>query len=125
MKSGWISSLYGYRKDPFTGKRAFHKGIDIAGKEGSKVMAVASGVVSFAGSKSGFGMMVEIRHGNGYTTRYGHNKKLFVETGDLITKGEVIGLLGSTGRSTGPHVHFEVALNDKTVDPQKFMKEID
>ncbi len=124
VANGWISSLYGYRKDPFTGKRSFHNGIDIAGKRGSKVMSVASGVVTFAGSKAGFGKVVEIRHGNGYSTRYGHNQKVFVETGDLVTKGQVISLLGNTGRSTGPHVHFEVAYNGETVDPQKFMKEI-
>jgi murein DD-endopeptidase MepM/ murein hydrolase activator NlpD len=124
VANGWISSLYGYRKDPFTGKRSFHNGIDIAGREGAKVTSVASGVVVYSGSKGGFGEVVEIRHGNGYSTRYAHNKKLFVETGDLVTKGQVISLLGNTGRSTGPHVHFEVSYNGKTVDPQKFMKEI-
>ena len=118
---GWISSNYGYRKDPFTGKRAFHRGVDIAGKKDSEVFAVASGVVSWAGKKSGYGYLVEIRHPDGYVTRYGHNSMIFVKTGDLVDKGTVIGLMGSSGRSTGPHVHFEIARNGKSINPKKYL----
>lgn len=124
VENGWISSLYGYRKDPFNGDSSFHSGIDIAGKEGSKVAAVASGVVTFSGTRSGYGEVIEVSHGNGYTTLYAHNKKRLVEVGDQVTRGQVIGLMGSTGRSTGPHVHFEVALNGETLDPQKVARDI-
>ncbi|WP_245831980.1 M23 family metallopeptidase [Solemya velesiana gill symbiont] len=124
VKKGWISSRYGYRKDPFTGKNAFHHGVDIAGKKDSDVFAVASGVVTFAGEQSGYGYLVEIRHADGYATKYGHNSKIFVEAGDLVTKGQVIGSLGSTGRSTGPHVHFEIVRNGKTLNPSKYLRKI-
>jgi murein DD-endopeptidase MepM/ murein hydrolase activator NlpD len=121
-RKGWISSRYGYRKDPFTGKKAFHHGVDIAGKKNSDVVAVASGVVTFAGKKSGYGYLVEVRHADGYETRYGHNSEIFVKAGDLVTQGQRIGLMGSSGRSTGPHVHFEIARNGKTVNPSKYLK---
>ncbi|MES9844715.1 MAG: peptidoglycan DD-metalloendopeptidase family protein [Candidatus Sedimenticola sp. PURPLELP] len=124
VKKGWISSRYGYRKDPFTGKKAFHHGVDIAGKKNSDVFAVASGVVTHAGKKSGYGYLVEIRHADGYATKYGHNSKIFVETGDLVNKGQVIGNMGSTGRSTGPHVHFEIVRNGKTLNPSKYLRRI-
>ncbi len=116
---GWISSDYGYRTDPFSGKKGFHHGIDIAGKKGSEVRTVASGVVIFASKKNGYGNMVEILHANGYTTKYGHNSKNLVKVGDLLSRGDVIGLMGSTGRSTGPHVHFEIAYNGKRINPNK------
>lgn len=119
--SGWISSKYGKRADPFTGKQEMHKGVDVAGKEGSEVIAVASGVVTWAGKRYGYGDLVEIDHGNGYVTRYGHNKEHKVKVGDTVKKGQVIALMGSTGRSTGPHVHFEVIQDGKTVDPQKYI----
>jgi len=122
VKNGFISSLYGMRNDPFTGKRTMHKGVDFAGKEGSDVVAVAAGVVTQAGMQSGYGLVVEINHGKGYVTRYGHNKELLVEVGDRIKPGQIIGKMGSTGRSTGPHVHFEVLLNDKAVNPTKYIK---
>ena len=118
---GWTSSYYGKRTDPFTGKPAMHKGMDFAGKEGSKIIAVASGVVTWAGERYGYGELVEINHGNGYTTRYGHNAKLLVEVGDSVEKGQPISLMGSTGRSTGPHVHFEVLKNDRQVNPSKYV----
>jgi murein DD-endopeptidase MepM/ murein hydrolase activator NlpD len=118
---GWTSSYYGKRTDPFTGKPAMHKGMDFAGKEGSTVIAVASGVVTWAGERYGYGELVEISHGNGYTTRYGHNGKLLVEVGDSVEKGQAISLMGSTGRSTGPHVHFEVLKNDLQVNPSKYV----
>lgn len=118
---GWASSYYGKRTDPFTGKPAMHKGMDFAGKEGSEVIAVANGVVTWSGDRYGYGNLVEINHGNGYTTRYGHNAELLVAIGDTVEKGDTISLMGSTGRSTGPHVHFEVLKNDKQVDPAKFV----
>jgi murein DD-endopeptidase MepM/ murein hydrolase activator NlpD len=118
---GWTSSYYGKRTDPFTGKLAMHKGMDFAGKEGSKIVAVANGVVTWAGKRYGYGELVEINHGNGYTTRYGHNAKLLVAVGDSVEKGQTISLMGSTGRSTGPHVHFEVLKKDRQVNPAKFV----
>jgi len=118
---GWTSSYYGKRTDPFTGKLAMHKGMDFAGKEGSKIIAVAGGIVTWAGDRYGYGKLVEINHGNGYTTRYGHNAKLLVEVGDNVEKGQAISKMGSTGRSTGPHVHFEVLKNDRQVNPAKFV----
>ncbi|MCP3870538.1 MAG: peptidoglycan DD-metalloendopeptidase family protein [Gammaproteobacteria bacterium] len=122
VEKGWVSSGYGYRKDPFSGKKTFHRGVDIAGKKNSEVFAVASGIVTEAGPKTGYGYLAEIRHAAGYTTRYAHNSKIFVETGDLISKGDRIGLMGSTGRSTGPHVHFEVARNGKSLNPLKYLR---
>ncbi len=118
---GWTSSYYGKRTDPFTGKLAMHKGMDFAGKEGSGIVAVANGVVTWAGDRYGYGNLIEINHGNGYTTRYGHNAKLLVDVGDSVEKGQIISLMGSTGRSTGPHVHFEVLKNDRQVNPAKFV----
>jgi murein DD-endopeptidase MepM/ murein hydrolase activator NlpD len=118
---GWTSSYFGKRTDPFTGKLAMHKGMDFAGKEGSEIVAVASGVVTWAGERYGYGELVEINHGNGYTTRYGHNAELLVEVGDSVEKGQVISHMGSTGRSTGPHVHFEVLKNDRQINPAKFV----
>jgi murein DD-endopeptidase MepM/ murein hydrolase activator NlpD len=121
IKKGWTSSYYGKRADPFTGKLAMHKGMDFAGKEGSEIVVVANGVVTWAGDRYGYGNLVEVNHGNGYTTRYGHNAKLLVEVGDSVEKGQAISHMGSTGRSTGPHVHFEVLKNDRQVDPAKFV----
>ena len=121
IAKGWTSSYYGKRTDPFTGKLAMHKGMDFAGKEGSKIIAVASGVVTWSGDRYGYGELIEINHGNGYTTRYGHNAELLVEVGDTVEKGQPISLMGSTGRSTGPHVHFEVLKNDRQVNPSKFV----
>ena len=118
---GWTSSYYGKRTDPFSGKLAMHKGMDFAGKEGSEIIAVAGGVITWSGERYGYGNLVEINHGNGYTTRYGHNAKLLVEMGDSVEKGQTISLMGSTGRSTGPHVHFEVLKNDRQVNPEKFV----
>ncbi len=120
--SGWISSLFGVRTDPFTGRRAHHYGMDFAGREGSEVVAVASGVVTWAGHRHGYGMLVEINHGNGYVTRYGHNQKHDVKVGDRVAKGDVIARMGNTGRSTGPHVHFEVLRNGKVVNPAKYIR---
>ncbi|MGB5339951.1 MAG: M23 family metallopeptidase [Gammaproteobacteria bacterium] len=121
VKSGWLSSKFGKRTDPFTARKDFHKGTDFAGKAGSEVIAVGDGVVTWAGKRSGYGNMIELNHGNGYVTRYGHNQAHLVDEGDAVKKGEQIALMGSSGRSTGPHVHFEVLHNGKKVDPAKFI----
>ncbi|MGH9354347.1 MAG: M23 family metallopeptidase, partial [Terriglobia bacterium] len=118
---GYESSPFGMRIDPFTGELSFHPGIDFAGPEGEPVKAVAAGVVTWAGPRSGYGNMVEIDHGNGYATLYGHSEKVLVHVGEVVKKGEEIALLGSTGRSTGPHVHFEVLYNGKPVNPAQFV----
>ena len=122
VKQGFISSTFGRRTDPFTGKKKYHKGIDFAGKRGSEVLAVAAGVVTHSGRMSGYGNVVEIRHADGYITRYAHNQENLVKVGDRIEKGEPIAMLGSTGRSSGPHVHFEVRRNGKIVNPARFIK---
>jgi murein DD-endopeptidase MepM/ murein hydrolase activator NlpD len=119
--SGWLSSYFGMRTHPITGKRERHKGIDFAGKLGGPVIAVAKGVVTFAGTRYGYGNVIDINHGNGYTTRYGHNSKLLVSVGDTVEKGFQIAEIGSTGRSTGPHVHFEVLKDGVQVNPMKFI----
>ena len=123
VEDGWLSSRYGKRNDPFSGKQDFHKGLDFAGKKGSEVIAVGDGVVSWAGKKSGYGKLIEINHGNGYATRYGHNQSHMVKVGDTVKKGQQIALMGSSGRSTGPHVHFEVLRNGKKVNPSEFIGE--
>ena len=122
VKNGWISSYFGKRTDPFTGKIGFHEGLDIASKRGTQIVAVGSGVVTFAGVRSKYGNTVEISHGNGYMTRYAHNMKNLVKVGDTVKKGDPVALMGSTGRSTGPHVHFEVHLNNQMVDPLRFVQ---
>ncbi len=122
IKDGWISSYYGYRIDPFNGKKAFHHGLDFAGEAGSGVYAIADGIVKWAGRRSGYGKLVEIDHGNGYITRYAHNAELKVANDDRVKKGQQVALMGSTGRSTGPHVHLEVLLNDRRVNPYNFVK---
>lgn len=121
IQKGWLSSRYGTRVDPFTGKLAWHAGIDFAGKQGSGIIAVASGVVTWSGDRYGYGKMVEVDHGNGYKTRYAHCFELKANVGDIVKKGQVIALMGSTGRSTGPHVHFEVYKNGRTVDPSAYV----
>jgi len=121
VKGGWISSYFGERADPFHGQMAHHDGIDIAGKTGSEIIAVASGVVTWAGPRFGYGNMVEINHGNGYITRYAHNQDVTVAIGETVKKGQKVALMGSTGRSTGPHVHFEVMRNGQIIDPMQFM----
>jgi murein DD-endopeptidase MepM/ murein hydrolase activator NlpD len=122
IEKGWISSHYGQRKDPFTGKPALHKGIDFAGKEGSNIVAVAGGVVTHTGTQSGYGQLVEISHGDGFVTRYGHNKEIMVKPGDVVRKGQAIALMGSSGRSTGPHVHYEVYKHGRSVDPSSYVR---
>jgi murein DD-endopeptidase MepM/ murein hydrolase activator NlpD len=123
VEHGLLSSKYGRRIDPFTGKQDHHKGIDIASKEGSGILAVADGIVTWSGERTGYGKLVEITHGNGYVTRYGHNKQQLVKVGNTVRKGDVIALMGSTGRSTGPHVHIEVMHNGKHVNPGKYLND--
>ena len=123
VKSGWISSFFGKRTDPFTGKPANHLGIDFAGKYGDEIVAVADGVVTWSGDRFGFGMMVEINHGNGYTTRYAHNSENLVDVGGEVRKGQVIALMGESGRATGPNLHFEVVRNGRRVNPVNFIRE--
>ncbi|MDG2137987.1 MAG: peptidoglycan DD-metalloendopeptidase family protein [Luminiphilus sp.] len=120
--AGWLSSRYGNRTDPFTGKRAWHQGIDFAGSEGDDIVAVASGVVSWSGERTGYGTLVEIAHGDGLITRYGHNRENRVEVGDLVRQGDVIALMGNSGRSTGPHVHFEIFKHGRAVDPSSYVR---
>jgi murein DD-endopeptidase MepM/ murein hydrolase activator NlpD len=121
ITQGWLSSYYGTRKDPFTGKPALHKGVDFAGSENADIIATASGVVSWASNRYGYGQLIEINHGDGLKTRYGHNKVLTVSVGDVVTKGQVIAKMGSTGRSTGPHVHYEILRNNSQIDPMKYV----
>jgi murein DD-endopeptidase MepM/ murein hydrolase activator NlpD len=123
VKAGYLSSYFGHRTDPFTGKTANHRGVDFAGKAGSDVMAVAGGVVTYSGPRYGYGNMVEINHGNGYVTRYAHNQKNFVAPGDQIQPGQIIALMGSTGRATGPNLHFEVWHRGRPVDPAKHIRQ--
>ncbi|MBL4743628.1 MAG: M23 family metallopeptidase [Cycloclasticus sp.] len=121
VEKGWLSSHYGYRADPFTGKRRFHHGVDIAGKTGTHVLAAASGIVTWAGDRNGYGNLIEVDHGSGYVTRYGHNKEILVNMGNMVKQSDVIAKMGSTGRSTGPHVHFEVLRHGKKVNPRKYL----
>ena len=122
MPARMISSTFGVRTDPFLGRSAFHSGIDFAEPRGSDVRATAPGKVIKAGPFGGYGNMVEIDHGDGITTRYGHMSKIAVEVGQTVGRGERVGAVGSTGRSTGPHLHYEVRRNDKAVDPAKFFR---
>ena len=122
VRQGWMSSPFGRRTDPFNGQLAWHTGIDFAtGEAGEDVVAVAAGVVTYAGERQGYGLTVDVNHGNGYVTRYGHAEKLLVDVGEIIKKGQTIALVGSTGRSTGPHVHFEVYKHGRVVDPASYI----
>ncbi|SRR5258708_3076975 len=119
---GKINNEFGFRRNPFGGRTyEFHPGMDIDGERGDTVMAPANGTVIKAGWTGGYGNMVEIDHGNGLTTRYGHLSKIEVGVGDAITRGQLLGNIGSTGRSTGPHLHFELRLNDKSINPRHFL----
>ncbi|MGX5174679.1 M23 family metallopeptidase [Aliikangiella sp. IMCC44653] len=121
IKKGWMSSFYGERNDPFTGKPAWHGGVDFAGKEGDKIYSTAAGVVSWVGDRYGYGLLVEINHGDGLITRYAHNKSALVKKGDVVSKGQAISIMGNSGRSTGAHVHYEVLKNGKNVNPQHYV----
>lgn len=117
-----ITSGFGYRRDPFNGHAAMHSGIDFKGPVGSPIFAAADGRVTFAGWKSGYGQAIEITHGNGMLTRYAHLSRIGVKVGQAVEAGATIGGLGSTGRSTGPHLHFEVRINDRAVNPRPFLE---
>ncbi len=117
----WVTSRFGYRKSPFTGQREFHKGLDIASRKGTQILATADGVVTFAGKKGLLGLTIVIDHGHGMKTRYGHNHKLLKKRGDKVKRWEPIALMGSSGRSTGPHTHYEVHLNGIPVNPEKYI----
>ena len=123
VSSGWISSYFGKRTDPFTGKPANHTGIDFAGKHGAEVSTVADGVVTWSGDRYGYGVMVEINHGNGYSTRYAHNSENLVVVGDEVKKGQAVARMGETGRATGPNLHFEVLRNGSRVNPVNFIRD--
>ncbi len=124
VKKGWISSRFGERNDPFTGERAQHEGLDFAGTRGTEVLSVASGVVIWASSRAAYGNTVEIDHGNGFRTRYAHNEDLVVKAGDHVTAGQVIARMGSSGRSSAPHVHFEVLKDGNRINPSRFVKQL-
>jgi murein DD-endopeptidase MepM/ murein hydrolase activator NlpD len=117
----WISSLYGTRKDPFSGKLRSHRGVDIAGAVGMPLVATAAGIVTQAGTVSGYGLMVELQHVNGLITRYAHAVELTVNVGDVVNKGQQVAVMGNTGRSTGPHIHYEVLKNGRQVNPEYYI----
>lgn len=123
VRSGWISSYFGKRTDPFTGKPANHTGIDFAGQYGDPIVAVADGVVTWSGDRYGYGIMVEINHGNGYATRYAHNSENLVAVGAEVRQGQAIARMGETGRATGPNLHFEVVRDGRRVNPINFIRE--
>jgi murein DD-endopeptidase MepM/ murein hydrolase activator NlpD len=120
--AGWVSSRFGYRQSPFTGKREFHKGLDIANRIGTPIVATADGTVTYSGKKGLFGNFVVIDHGHGLITRYGHIGELKVGVGDAVKRGRIIALMGNTGRSTGPHLHYEVRLNGVPVNPTAYIQ---
>ena len=120
-RAGWLSSFYGKRIDPFNGKPAWHGGIDFAGTEGDLVYSTAAGVVTWVGERSGYGLLIEISHGDGLVTRYGHNKSAQVKAGDVVSKGHAISTMGNSGRSTGAHVHYEILKNGRARDPLKYV----
>ena len=116
------SSSFGWRKDPFLGIRAFHKGLDFSAVTGEPIMATASGIVTEAGFERDYGKYIKINHGDGLETRYAHASKLLVSKGDVVRREQVIALVGNTGRSTGPHLHYEIRLNGRALDPKQYLK---
>jgi murein DD-endopeptidase MepM/ murein hydrolase activator NlpD len=122
--SGTVSSVFGFRKDPFSGHKRFHNGVDIAAPMGTPVKAAGPGTVIFSGRTAGYGNLVEVDHGDGLVTRYGHNAQNLVAVGDRIEPGQAIALVGSTGRTTGSHVHFEVRRAGKTINPETLLGEL-
>ncbi len=123
VTGGWLSSRFGMRADPFTGRNSMHRGVDIASPLGSAIRAIGDGVVTHAGEKQGYGQMVEIKHGQGYSTRYAHASTVLVNLGDRIVKGQEVARVGITGRSTGPHLHLEVLRNRAHIDPDTFLQQ--
>ena len=121
VASGYVSSVFGRRTDPFSGKQAFHKGLDFTARVGTPVMAVASGVVTWAGWDKDYGRLIEIRHSDGYRSRYAHNSEILVKPGDVVKKGQKIAKVGATGRASGAHLHLEVLANGQLVDPRQYI----
>ncbi len=121
VKGGWISSGFGYRTSPFTGRREFHRGLDIANKKGTPVYATADGIITYASKKGYYGNFITVKHGYGLTTRYGHLNKILKKRGTKVKRGDIIGTIGNTGRSTGPHLHYEVKVNKVAVNPFKYI----
>ena len=122
---GWITSGYGKRSSPLTGEPGRHIGVDIANEINTPIRATADGIVTYAGWEAGYGRLVAIEHGYGYTTRYGHCARIDVKVGDEVKRGQIIGYVGSTGRSTGSHVHYEVRIHGVPVDPEKYLPKLD
>ena len=120
-RGSWLSSPYGIRKDPFTGRARMHKGVDFAGNNGMNIIATGAGVVTWSGKRAGYGLLIEINHGNGLSSRYAHSKELIAKEGDVVGKGQTIAIMGSTGRSTGPHVHYEVLKSGRQIDPKRYV----
>lgn len=121
VNEGWLSSQFGVRRDPFNGNPTMHRGVDFAAPEGTPIHATGAGIVTFAGPRAGYGNLIEIDHGGGLRTRYGHMKSIDVRVGDVVTRGQVIASVGNLGRSTGPHVHYEVLENGRQVNPSKYV----
>lgn len=121
VEGGWLVGEYGYRTDPFTGKRTFHRGIDISNRTNTPVLATADGRVIFSGWAGRYGRVVKINHGNGFVSLYAHNNRTVAKRGEKVKKGDLIAYLGSTGRATGPHLHFEIHKNGKSVNPVKYL----
>ncbi len=125
VQGGWVSSAFGMRADPFTGQTSYHDGVDIASSMGAPIKALSRGVVTYSGQKQGregYGLVVEINHGNGFATRYAHLRQVLVKVGERVEKGQAVALVGTSGRSTGPHLHFEVLRDGRTVNPRPFLR---
>ena len=120
---GWVTSGFGYRKSPFTGLREKHEGWDIGARFGSAVRATADGMITVAGRERGYGKLIEIDHGYGVVTRYGHNSKNLIKVGSKVKRGQIVALVGNTGRSTGPHLHYEVLVNGVPANPKNYILE--
>jgi murein DD-endopeptidase MepM/ murein hydrolase activator NlpD len=125
VDGGWMSSAFGLRVDPFTGHQAFHEGVDIASRLGSPIYAMGDGVITHVGDKDGYGLCVEMTHESGLITRYAHTRAILVKEGDRVAKGQTIALVGSSGRSTGPHLHFEVVKNGVATNPHRYLQQND
>jgi murein DD-endopeptidase MepM/ murein hydrolase activator NlpD len=121
VDGGWVSSGFGLRADPFTGHQSHHEGVDIASRLGSPILAMGDGVITWSGEKQGYGSLVEVTHESGLISRYAHTRANLVKVGDRVSKGQAIALVGSTGRSTGPHLHFEVVRNGVAVNPARYL----
>ncbi len=119
---GRITSGFGKRRDPFNGRMSFHDGVDIRGRRGQKIYATADGVITFAGRNGGYGKYIRLQHAGNYETAYGHMQKIMVKKGQKVKRGQIIGLVGNTGRSTGPHLHYEIKYNNRIINPKKYMQ---